>query len=100
MERLKLLQALADRRQIRLSFWFTAPYDAFMNLEYFQELLNKRPFEPFAVHLSSGEVYAVRYPGCAALTRTRLVITDPDADRIAVCSLLHIASVDLLQSAA
>jgi hypothetical protein len=70
-----------------------------MNFEYFQELLAKRPFEAFAVHLSNGEVHAVRYPGCAALTRTRLVITDPDADRIVIYSLLHIASVDLLQAA-
>jgi hypothetical protein len=71
-----------------------------MNYEYFQELLTRRPFEPFAVHLSHGEVHAVRYPACAALTRTRLVITDPDADRIVVCALLHIASIDLLQPAA
>jgi hypothetical protein len=71
-----------------------------MNYEYFEKLLGKRPFEPFAVHLSNGEVHAVRYPGCAALTRTRLVITDPDADQIVVCALLHVASVDLLQPAA
>ena len=51
-----------------------------MNYDYLQDLLSKRPFEPFAVHLSSGETHAVRYPGCAALTRTRLVITDPNAD--------------------
>jgi hypothetical protein len=68
-----------------------------MNQEYFQELLNARPFVPFAVHLSSGVTHAVRYPGCAALTRTRLVITDPDADRIVVCSYLHIASVEMYQ---
>jgi hypothetical protein len=71
-----------------------------MSYEYFRELLDKRPFEPFAVHLSSGEVYAIRYPGCANLTRTRLVIVDPDADHIVVCSLLHIASVEMLQSVA
>ena len=69
-----------------------------MNHEYFQQLLNARPFEPFAVHLSSGEVHAVRYPGCAILTRTRLVIADPDADRIVVCSLLHVSSVQMLQT--
>jgi hypothetical protein len=71
-----------------------------MNYAYFQDLLSRRPFEAFVVPLSSGEVHAVRYPGCAALTRTRLVITDPDADRIVVCSLLHVASVDLVQPAA
>jgi hypothetical protein len=70
-----------------------------MSYDYFQELLNRRPFEPFAVHLSSGEVHAVRYPGYANLTRTRLVIVDPDADHIVVCSLLHIASVEMLQPA-
>jgi len=67
-----------------------------MNQEYFRKLLNARPFVPFVVHLSSGVTHAVRYPGCAALTRTRLVITDPDADRIVVCSYLHIASVEML----
>jgi hypothetical protein len=70
-----------------------------MNYEYFQQLLNARPFEPFAVHLSSGAVHPVRYPSCAVLTRTRLVIADPDADRIVVCSLLHVASVEMLQTA-
>jgi hypothetical protein len=68
-----------------------------MNYEYFERLLKARPFEPFAVHLSSGEVHAVRYPNFAILTRTRLVIADPDADQIVVCSLLHIASVEMLQ---
>jgi hypothetical protein len=68
-----------------------------MNYEYFQELLNRRPFEPFAVHLSSGEVYAVRYPGCAILTRTRMGIADPDADKIVVFSLLHVTSVEMAQ---
>ncbi len=71
-----------------------------MSYEYFQELLAKRPFEPFVVHLSSGENYAVRYPGCAAVSRTRLVIIDSDADRIIHCSLLHVAGVDFLQVSA
>jgi hypothetical protein len=71
-----------------------------MNYDYFRELLDRRPFEPFAIRLSSGEVHAVRYPGYNILTRTRLVIADPDADQIVVCSLLHISSVEMLQSAA
>jgi hypothetical protein len=71
-----------------------------MNAEYFQDLLRRRPFEPFAVHLSNGEVHPVRHPELAALTRTRLVIVDPEADRITVCSLLHIASVEMLPTAA
>jgi hypothetical protein len=67
-----------------------------MNQEYFQTLLDARPFQPFAVQLSSGVVHPVRYPGCAVLTRTRMVITDPDADHINVCSLLHIVKVEML----
>jgi hypothetical protein len=70
-----------------------------MNYEYFLQLLSARPFEPFVVHLSNGAAHPVRYPICAALTRARLVITDPDADRIVACSLLHVASVEVLQAA-
>jgi hypothetical protein len=71
-----------------------------MNEEYFQQLLRRQPFEPFAVRLSSGETLVVPHPECALLTRTRLVIADLEADRITVCSLVHITSVDMLQSAA
>jgi hypothetical protein len=66
-----------------------------MTYEYFQGLLNARPFVPIVVQLSSGDIHAVRYPGCAVLTRTRMVIADPDADQIVVCSLLHIVKVEL-----
>jgi len=68
--------------------------------EYIQQLINAQPFEPFAVRLSSGVVHAVCYPAFAFLTRTRLVIGDPDADQIVVCSLVHITSVELAQPAA
>jgi hypothetical protein len=71
---------------------------AFMNHEYIQTLLNARPFEPFAVQLSSEVTHPVRYPGYAFLTRTRLVIGDPDADNVVVCSLLHIVKVEMLSA--
>jgi hypothetical protein len=67
-----------------------------MNAEYFRDLLRRQPFEPFAVHLSGGEVHAVRHPENAAVTQTRLVIVDPEADRVTVCSLLHVPSVEML----
>jgi hypothetical protein len=70
-----------------------------MNYDYFQQLLNARTFVPFVVYLSNGLAHPVRYPSCAALTRTRLVITDPDADKVVVCSLLHVASVEVQQPA-
>jgi len=52
------------------------------------------------VHLSNGEAHEIRYPEVATLTRTRLVIVDPEADRITVSSLLHVARVEMLQAAA
>lgn len=68
-----------------------------MNYDYMHQLLHAEPFEPFAVHLSNGEVHAIRHPECATLTRTRLVVADLKADRITVCSLLDIANVEMLQ---
>jgi hypothetical protein len=71
-----------------------------MNYEYLHGLLRRQPFEPFSVHLSNGEVHPIHHPEFATLTRTRLVVVDPDADRITVVSLLHVASVEMLQPAA
>jgi hypothetical protein len=71
-----------------------------MNAEYFRDLYRRQPFEPFAIHLSNGEVHPIRHPELATLTRSRIVMVDPDADRIKVCSVLHIASLEMLQSAA
>jgi hypothetical protein len=62
---------------------------------YFRELLTKQPFEPFVLHLSSGEVYSIRHPECLALTKTRLVITDPVLDKITVCSMPRVTSVEV-----
>ena len=70
-----------------------------MNREYIQTLLDTRPFVPFTVYMSSGQFHNVRYPGCAILTPTRMVITDPDADHIVVVSLFHIVKVEMLQPA-
>jgi hypothetical protein len=68
-----------------------------MNQEFLEKLLNTRPFIRFSVFLSSGQSHAVRYPRCALLTRTRLMIVDPDADTMVVCALLHITKVEMLQ---
>ena len=77
-------------------------FGANMSYEFLRELLHRHPFEPFALHLSNGEVHTVGHPECAILTKTRVVITDPDpeADYIMVCSLLHVARVEMLQPAA
>ena len=68
-----------------------------MNHDAMQELLRRQPFEPFEIRLTNGEKHEVRHPEMALLLRSRLVIALPD-DRMLICPLLHIASVETLQS--
>jgi hypothetical protein len=63
------------------------------------DLLVERPFEPFEVCMSNGNAFAVRLPDFAILTKSRLIIVDPETDKTAFCALLHIADVQILQSA-
>jgi hypothetical protein len=68
-----------------------------MNHDAVQDLLRRQPFEPFELRLTNGEKHEVRHPEMALLLRSRLVIALPD-DRMVICPLLHIASVETLQS--
>jgi hypothetical protein len=65
-----------------------------MNAETIRELLNRRPFDPLEVRLSSGDVHRIPHPEFAMLLKSTLVIGVPDSDRVILCSLLHIASVE------
>ena len=69
-----------------------------MNHEAMQELLRREPFERFEIRLTNGEKYEIRHPEMALLLTSRLVIALPD-DRMVICPLRHIASVETLQSA-
>jgi hypothetical protein len=68
-----------------------------MNADAIREMLGREPFQPFVIHLSSGEAHEVRHPECLAIGKGRIAITDPEADRVAVCSLLHVTSIEFLQ---
>jgi hypothetical protein len=70
-----------------------------MNYETMYEILHRQPFEPFQVRLSNGDHHQVRHPETAVLTKSRLVIAYPDLDRLAICSLIHINSIEMLQAA-
>ncbi len=69
-----------------------------MNHETMQESLRRRPFEPFEIRLTNGEKHEVRHPEMALLLKSKVVIAVPDSDRMVICSLLHIASVETMQS--
>ena len=68
-----------------------------MNADAIREMLRREPFQPFVIHLSIGESHEVRHPECLAIGKGRIAITDPDADRVAVCSLRHVTSIQFLQ---
>ena len=68
-----------------------------MNHDAMQQLLRREPFEPFEIRLTNGEKHEVRHPEMALLLKTRIVIALPD-DRMVIAPLLHIASVETLQS--
>ena len=70
-----------------------------MNAEVVRERLQRRPFEPLVIRLSGGETYEVRHPENVALGKARIVVVDPETDRMAVCSLLHVTSIQTLQPA-
>lgn len=70
-----------------------------MNMETIVELLHQRPFEPFEIRLSNGEVHQVRHPENVAVAKTRMAIAYPEVDRIVLCSLVHINSVEAVRAA-
>jgi hypothetical protein len=70
-----------------------------MNAEALRELLNRRPFEPFQILTSGGETHEVKHPEFAILLPSRIGVTDPAADRLAIISLIHIAEIRLAEPA-
>jgi hypothetical protein len=70
-----------------------------MTTDTLRDLVLRRPFEPFVINLSSGESHEIRHPECLAIGKTRIVVSYPEDDRLVICSVLHITSVDALQGA-
>lgn len=74
-----------------------------MSGDSLRELIKAQPFEPFEVHMSSGDVYQVRHPEQAFVTGASLYIWFPDSDKedhVARCSLLHISGVEYVEKRA
>jgi hypothetical protein len=65
-----------------------------MNSETVRELLVARPFEALQVRLSNGDVHPIPHPEFAMLLRNTLVIGYPDSDRVAICGLVNVASIE------
>lgn len=70
-----------------------------MNMEAIREWLNRQPFQPFVLRLSNGEMHEVRHPENVALGKNRLVVVDPSIDQVVHLSLIHVNSIEMLQTA-
>jgi hypothetical protein len=62
--------------------------------ENIQELLNREPFLPFRLIMSSGKTYEVVSPNSAALLKSEVFVVFPDGERWAHVPFLHIASIE------
>ena len=65
-----------------------------MNADAIREMLDRRPFEPFEVIMSSGERHLVKHPEFLMLLQSKLAIGDLLTDRLIVLSqtrVLHIS---------
>jgi hypothetical protein len=64
-----------------------------MNAEALRRIIDKRPFEPLEVQLSSGQVYEIKHPENAMVLKNTLVIAEPETDFVMWCSLIHVTAV-------
>ena len=69
-----------------------------MTLDTVQELLSRRPFEPFRIVTSSGDRYDVRHPELVLRVKNGVYVGRGGrgnvAERAAFISLLHITAVE------
>lgn len=70
-----------------------------MNADTIREWLSRRPFEPFELRLSNGEIHQVRHPEVVAIGKNRIAIADPETDRFVHVALIHVNSIAALQAA-
>ncbi len=62
------------------------------------QMLEREPFEPFRICLSSGESYEVRNPHMVAIMKSKLFLALPDSERSTFVSYLHIAAVETISN--
>ena len=70
-----------------------------MTLDTIEDLLARRPFEPFRIVTSSGDRYEVRHPELVLRVKNGLYVGQGGrgniADRAAFISLLHVSAVEI-----
>ncbi|MBN1345673.1 MAG: hypothetical protein JXQ73_23475 [Phycisphaerae bacterium] len=69
-------------------------------LDTIRKLLDRRPFEPFRIVVTSGDRYEVPDPHLIAILESQVFYAHPKSDRFSFIRVNQIVSADLLQSAA
>jgi hypothetical protein len=68
--------------------------------EALKKRIDRRPFEPFVMHITGGEKVKIRHPELAFLTRTSIVVGhgvhDGIADYALDYSLIHVVKLEPL----
>jgi hypothetical protein len=70
-----------------------------MRKEDLAESLDRLPFQPFRIYLSTGAFFDIRQPALAYVSRSTLSIglpTEGDKQRFVVIALVHIAWLEIL----
>jgi hypothetical protein len=73
-----------------------------MTIDSIQKMLQREPFHPFRLVMSSGESYEIRHPELVVPLKSHLFVAMPGkrgqpTDDYAFCSYLHIAHLQTLQ---
>ena len=68
-----------------------------MNERNMREILDRRPFSPIKIVLSSGQEVVVTHPENVLLTKTKMVVSYPEKDLITWLPLLNVAGVEAVE---
>ncbi len=75
-----------------------------MTAEALRDWMQRRPFEPFRIMMSSGDAYEIRHPEMAFLTRAEIIIGLGERggipSRHRTVSLLHVTAAEPIDSSA
>ena len=69
-----------------------------MSGDSIRDRLRKQPFEPFEIHMSSGDVYQVRHSEQALVTGANVYVWYPETDHVASCSLFPVTGLEISES--
>ena len=71
-----------------------------ISIEDLKELMNRQPFEPFTIVITSGETVDITNPDNLAVGESRLSYFVPKSDRWIMVRLNQIASIRSMNTAA